>query len=67
MTPSQNRPTLQLPRQAERVAQTTAASEDDKPLNSDALLQGRKTVEIAHNGATYRLQATRQGKLILTK
>lgn len=67
MTPSQNRPTLQLPRQAEPVAQTTAASEDDKPLNSDALLQGRKTVEIAHNGATYRLQATRQGKLILTK
>ncbi|MEZ5605932.1 MAG: hemin uptake protein HemP [Burkholderiaceae bacterium] len=37
------------------------------PLPSEALLKGRKTVEISHNGAVYRLQATRQGKLILTK
>jgi len=37
------------------------------PLPSEALLQGRKTIEISHNGAVYRLQATRQGKLILTK
>ncbi len=37
------------------------------PLPSDTLLRGRKTIEISHNGAVYRLQATRQGKLILTK
>ncbi|HOB66847.1 hemin uptake protein HemP [Ottowia sp.] len=37
------------------------------PLPSDQLLRGRKTVEISHNGAVYRLQQTRQGKLILTK
>lgn len=37
------------------------------PLPSEALLQGRRTIEISHNGAVYRLQATRQGKLILTK
>ena len=37
------------------------------PMRSDELLQGRKTVEISHNGAVYRLQATRLGKLILTK
>ena len=36
-------------------------------IPSEQLLQGRKQVEITHNGATYRLQATRQGKLILTK
>ncbi len=36
-------------------------------LSSDDLLQGRKTVSIAHNGFVYRLQATRLGKLILTK
>lgn len=36
-------------------------------LPSTDLLQGDKTVEIAHNGAIYRLQATRLGKLILTK
>lgn len=37
------------------------------PLPSEALLQGRRVVEIAHNGEVYRLQATRLGKLILTK
>ncbi len=37
------------------------------PLPSDHLLQGRKTVEISHNGSVYRLQATKLGKLILTK
>ena len=36
-------------------------------VDSSVILQGRKTVEISHNGATYRLQATRLGKLILTK
>lgn len=36
-------------------------------LTSDALLRGQKAVAITHNGALYRLQTTRQGKLILTK
>jgi hemin uptake protein HemP len=37
------------------------------PLPSELLLRGRRLVEIAHNGEVYRLQATRLGKLILTK
>ncbi|MDO5289904.1 MAG: hemin uptake protein HemP [Pseudomonadota bacterium] len=37
------------------------------PLPSEQLLQGRKAIEISHNGSVYRLQATRLGKLILTK
>lgn len=37
------------------------------PLCSQALLQGQNAVSIAHNGSIYRLQATRLGKLILTK
>lgn len=37
------------------------------PLPSEALLRGRRLVEISHNGEVYRLQATRLGKLILTK
>lgn len=37
------------------------------PLCSDLLLQGQRMVEIRHNGEIYRLQTTRQGKLILTK
>ena len=36
-------------------------------VESTDLLRGQKTVEISHNGSTYRLQATRLGKLILTK
>lgn len=37
------------------------------PMPSDQLLQGRKAVEISHNGSVYRLQSTKLGKLILTK
>jgi hemin uptake protein HemP len=37
------------------------------PLPSSALFQGHKTVDIAHNGMLYTLQATKLGKLILTK
>ncbi len=38
-----------------------------EPVHSNDLLKGNKTVAIEHNGAVYRLQATRLGKLILTK
>lgn len=53
-------------------ASAAGASQAEPPtglqaLSSDALMQGRKTVAISHNGTVYRLQATRQGKLILTK
>ena len=40
---------------------------DSPAVNSHDLLQGQKTIAIHHNGAVYRLQATRLGKLILTK
>jgi hemin uptake protein HemP len=36
-------------------------------VSSQTVLQGRAQVAIEHNGAVYRLQTTRQGKLILTK
>ncbi len=36
-------------------------------LDSAVLLQGQKVIQIEHNGAVYRLQATKLGKLILTK
>ncbi|ARU04892.1 hypothetical protein CCO03_09545 [Comamonas serinivorans] len=38
-----------------------------RQLSSSELLQGNRTIEINHNGAVYRLYATRLGKLILTK
>ena len=43
----------------------SAASDDVLP--SEVLLRGQKTIAIRHNGEIYRLQATRLGKLILTK
>lgn len=36
-------------------------------VDSSTLLQGQKAVAISHNGSLYRLQATKLGKLILTK
>lgn len=50
-------PRCAAPREPERPA----------PVASEALLRGRRLVEILHNGEVYRLQATRLGKLILTK
>ncbi|KVD82703.1 hemin transporter HemP [Burkholderia stagnalis] len=50
-------------------AKPVSASRDSgtRVVSSDALLQGRSHVSIAHNGETYQLRATRLGKLILTK
>ena len=53
------------PARARRTA--AAVHQNPSPLPSEKLLQGRNVVEIDHNGAIYRLQATRLGKLILTK
>lgn len=36
-------------------------------VTSESLLRGRKVLDINHNGVRYRLQATKLGKLILTK
>ena len=66
------RRTLSLPPRAHSAPRTPApraveAAVASAPLPSDDLLQGRKTIEISHNGTLYRLQATKLGKLILTK
>jgi hemin uptake protein HemP len=64
--------TLSLPARAP-VAHTETASGGlatggaASCVNSTEILRGQKAVEINHNGSTYRLQATRLGKLILTK
>jgi hemin uptake protein HemP len=60
-----------LPRAGGETSATPPANGGEErrpaPLPSEALLRGRRIVEIAHNGEVYRLQATRLGKLILTK
>jgi hemin uptake protein HemP len=52
---------------AEAASGPNVASASATCLNSTEILRGQKAVEINHNGLTYRLQATRLGKLILTK
>ena len=49
------------------AARSTTGRDAVAALDSTSLLQGGKAVAIVHNGAVYRLQATRLGKLILTK
>ena len=44
-----------------------SAGEAPRTVPSGDLLRGGRSVEISHNGSVYRLQATRLGKLILTK
>ena len=57
--------THSVPQQRLVVAATLSGA--PASCSSSEILRGQKTVEINHNGSTYRLQATRLGKLILTK
>lgn len=53
--------------QAAPISQGPAPTARAQPLSSEELLRGQRMVEIEHKGELYRLQATRLGKLILTK
>lgn len=53
--------------QSHASPQSETAAETPPAFSSSELMQGHRTIAIRHNGITYRLQATRQGKLILTK
>ena len=46
---------------------TDAAAVDRKVLRSDEIFGTAREVTIRHNGQEYRLQVTRNGKLILIK
>lgn len=50
-----------------RPAAQPNSSDLRRPLDSAVLLGHRGEVDIVHQGETYRLRRTRQGKLILTK
>lgn len=58
MTSFQNTRTLTMPAKPDTLQPS---------MSSTDILRGQKAVEIQHNGLTYKLQATRLGKLILTK
>ncbi len=63
--------TLSLPPRPARPSANTSGEQGGSgpcaALDSTDILRGNKAVEIQHNGLVYRLQATRLGKLILTK
>ena len=65
MTPS---PSPSAPFTRTHLAETAASHASAPPtvLSTD-LFKGQKSVVIEHNGASYRLQTTKLGKLILTK
>lgn len=57
-----------LPRAATQNGRLTPVAIKVEPaLPSEQLLRGKKKVDILHNGNIYQLQATKLGKLILTK
>mgnify|MGYP000906836798 CR=1 FL=1 len=60
-----SQPTTQMA--AATMASSTAAARSSPGVDSALLLNGQKAVTIVHNGTPYRLQATKLGKLILTK
>ena len=53
--------------QPDRTGLCRPSQHSSGPVQSTDLLKGQKSVVIEHNGSSYRLQATRLGKLILTK
>ncbi|MCZ4313992.1 hemin uptake protein HemP [Comamonadaceae bacterium G21597-S1] len=61
-TPTQGPPADTSPRPSD-----LPAADSMPQFDSAALLRGHSSVAITHGGSVYRLQATRQGKLILTK
>ena len=66
-TPPVSQPTAARSCEPNSAALGAAPSQSVTAINSATLLQGGKSVTISHNGELYRLQTTRQGKLILTK
>ncbi len=65
-TPLTARNTLTL-RSTAMLDAAPTATDAPQIVDSTALLQGQRAVGISHNGAVYRLQSTKLGKLILTK
>ena len=61
-------PTFATPHTSEpQPAGSTVGSSRPRTIDSTALFLGQSVLLIRHLGETYRLQTTRQGKLILTK
>lgn len=65
--PTLRRAPLEPPVLADTPSLPASAQLQDLSVDSALLLRGNKSIAIVHNGAIYRLQSTKLGKLILTK
>ena len=63
----QNSPSTMTAGTQTAQAAAQAAHGHARTVDSTDLLRGDRSGEISHNGSVYRLQATKLGKLILTK
>ncbi len=55
------------PAHSESTSEDRTLDEAPKVVSSEELFAGRQEVEIQHEGESYRLRITRNGKLILHK
>jgi hemin uptake protein HemP len=60
-------PVAEPPTEALCNATLSSPAKTSRSVPSADLFKGHTSVLIEHNGASYRLQSTRSGKLILTK
>ncbi len=68
LAPAHRRPSgVPLPAAAPFTERTVRTEAAERVVESANLLQGLDHILIRHEGALYRLQTTRLGKLILTK
>jgi len=51
----------------ESTENVSAPSQEIEVFNVEKILRGNKSISLLHRGEVYRLQVTRQGKLLLTK
>ncbi|GGH55407.1 hypothetical protein GCM10010975_12940 [Comamonas phosphati] len=65
--PTHGNSAMAAPHSSDHAASSLAANACVAGVDSTVLLNGQKAVTIVHNGTPYRLQATKLGKLILTK
>ena len=66
-SPAPARPSASSPAFDQEAGLSSSSPPQTGAVDSQEILRGQKMMEINHNGLTYRLQATRLGKLILTK
>ena len=68
MNPCEGRtPSFENPVSNEKPVNPPPADPMTEMLEVERMMNGKKSVNLLHRGEVYRLQVTRQGRLLLTK